>query len=122
MDWPCPPGVPIEANLPWLRTADGPDRLHFAFEVTLGKPVCARSFECARSAANDGSPCDACTQLEPKLLELSENARKRIPHTCHAHLTPLHLIDVIHEHDEINNGFKLQVCHFFVFTLNIHIV
>ncbi|KAG1812032.1 hypothetical protein EV424DRAFT_1327201, partial [Suillus variegatus] len=31
------------------------------------------------------------------------------PHTCHACLTPLHLIDVIHEHDEINNGFKLQV-------------
>jgi hypothetical protein len=30
VDWPCPPGVPIEVNLPWLRTADGPDRLHFA--------------------------------------------------------------------------------------------
>ncbi|KAG2091941.1 hypothetical protein BD769DRAFT_1679203 [Suillus cothurnatus] len=106
-DWPTPDGIPAQANLPWLRTADGPDKLSFDLEV-VSHQILAHSFNCTRVAVDDARPCDFCAYLELKVNALADNARTHRAHTRHGLLTPIQLIDVIHECDHNFNVTKLQ--------------
>jgi hypothetical protein len=115
-DWPTPDGIPAQANLPWLRTADRPDKLTFDLEV-VSRKILARSFDCTRVAADDAGPCDFCAHLEPKVNTLADNARTRRAHTQHGLLTPIQLINVIHERDHSLNVAKLQVCLFYAIDI-----
>ncbi|KAG1741482.1 uncharacterized protein EDB91DRAFT_1248037 [Suillus paluster] len=107
VDWPNPVGTPTHANLPWLRLAEGPDKLSFDIEV-ISRNTLARSFDCTQKAGDDAGPCDFCVHLEPKLKALAENARVRRPHTRRRLLTPLQLVEVIHERDQNMNALKLR--------------
>ncbi|KAG2131071.1 hypothetical protein DEU56DRAFT_740233 [Suillus clintonianus] len=100
-------GTPVQANLPWLRTAEGLDKLSFDLEVVSRKAL-ARSFDCTGQAGDDAGPCDFCAHLEPKVKVLAENARTRQPHTRHSLLTPVQLLDIIRERDQNTNTLKLQ--------------
>ncbi|KAG1882376.1 hypothetical protein F4604DRAFT_1921544 [Suillus subluteus] len=75
MDWPVLPGVPAEANFPWLRTLDGLDKLPFNVNLINGV-LYACSLNCTR-ATNDDSPCIPCQQLQSCVRSLSDLARER---------------------------------------------
>ncbi|KAG2131051.1 hypothetical protein DEU56DRAFT_757676 [Suillus clintonianus] len=105
-DWPTLPGVPPEANFPWLRTWDGLDKLPFNVNLVDGV-LYACSPNCTH-ATDDDSPCIPCQQLQSRVHSLANLAGERKNHTRHNVLTPIQLLDVINERNVNLNTVKLQ--------------
>ncbi|KAG1747472.1 hypothetical protein EDB19DRAFT_1905611 [Suillus lakei] len=106
MDWPTLPGVPPEANFPWLHTWDGLDKLPFNVNLVDGV-LYTCSPNCTRATDND-SPCIPCQQLQSRVHSLANLAGEHKNHTCHNVLTPIQLLDVINECNVNLNTVKLQ--------------
>ncbi|KAG2757841.1 hypothetical protein P692DRAFT_20867349 [Suillus brevipes Sb2] len=105
-DWPTLPGVPPEANFPWLHTRDGLDKLPFNVNLVDGV-LYACSPNCTR-ATDDHSPCIPCQQLQSRVHSLANLAGERKNHTRHNVLTPIQLLNVINERNINLNTVKLQ--------------
>ncbi|KIJ08214.1 hypothetical protein PAXINDRAFT_158202 [Paxillus involutus ATCC 200175] len=106
-NWPVVPGIPIEANFPWLRRRPGQDQLSFKVEL-FNDALAVRSFDCDARAGQNGAPCLACDSLLPKLQAVASNASEHKSHTRKSLLTPLQLIEDNQNLVEQVNRFKLQ--------------
>ena len=103
------PGTPVAVNFPWLRMRDGPDQLPFEIEFSKGiLHVCFPN--CFNTTLDGDQACFACSQLTSRLEVLAQNARERKPHMRYTLLTPLQLLSLSDERNELVNNLKLQVC------------
>ncbi|KAG1753300.1 hypothetical protein EDB19DRAFT_1824046 [Suillus lakei] len=83
LNWPMSDGTPVQANLPWLCTAEGLDKLSFDLEV-ISRKALARSFDCTirelvwRVADFLTQSCDQGKTLTWLHLRLSDKVEQQL--------------------------------------------
>ena len=107
--WHIPQGTNMEMNIPWSQTlSGGPNELLFIVNLVNGQPY-ACSHECTQVTQFNGSCCQFCAGLSPKVMELQTMIMTYKPRTQRALLNTVQLHQALDDRSAELNQWKFKV-------------